>query len=151
MSFATRGNALAEQLEEKQVFAPQSITDTDDGNEIDIVDPDISGVITLSTGALVGVDADNYFIVKVKQSDTSGGSFVDALDDQYYPIKPEGETEKWDFKIDDAGEADGIYRFNFVFEVDQKFVIPYLEKVGTPTSMQAEMHIQWLSGSPATG
>jgi hypothetical protein len=113
---------------------PAVQTDTITGDEGDCFGTDRSVVVLVNAGALVGVDASNYFEFTVKQATALGGSYVDAEAWQYDPVAVDGGSTAWDMKIDDAGEANEIYKFNFKLKGDYGALEVVGTKNGTPTS-----------------
>lgn len=145
MATTFHGNDYSRQVKKVLVASPQSITGAIDLNEIALTDQDKCIQLSFIVGALVGVDASNYFTFNVKQGTETGGPYTDVDADQLDPLS------SWDLKVDAAGEADGIYRINFIINVDQGFLVPYIGIIGTPTSMELAADADWASMDPPEG
>lgn len=139
MSYTVRGNDYARAKTYEAGILPQSLTDTVTGPEIDGLKSDYQVVIMVAVGAGVGIDSDNRFEFSVTQSTESGGTFVAADATQYDTVIIPGDSTAWDMKIDDAGEVDKIYWLNFRFKEDYRYIKTVMTKVGTPTSLLADV------------
>lgn len=146
MSIPHIGNDPARVIKPYLGIPPQTITDTFTGTETDILGYAAHAVcVQINTGALTGVDTDNRFEISIDQSKESGAGY-EAADTtwQYIPIILPGDSTDWDFKIDNATDANKPFWFNFRPAIGYRYLKIKITKIGSPTSMVCDAFIWYL-------